>query len=685
MTVIISVIILFANRIMAQECMSDTMGLEKELEELVVIAPESTGFGANTIYYPSAELKNVTGNCTQLLSGLSISGLIVNPATGNISLAGKSRLLIKINDKPASERDLTSISSKDVIKVELITTPGIRYGDVDAILEIKVSRRLAGYGMMCNLLQSVNRGWGNYSVSIKYNIGKSEWSLDYNSNPMWDMDCYRDNTEHIVMPDGGVVNRYESGINTPNRMVTHHGSLQYSYAKGNEILFNVQARLIRKNDKYAAKGFVTTETDENTITGYETETAETEAWQGDIDVYFHYKINKRHKIFFNLVPTIIAGSDSRYYESPETAIVSDIDHRSYHLLAEGAWESKIGAGLLSAGINGKTGWNKAMYNTYDQVIREKESDGFLFCEWKQTLGKIQYSAGVRGTLSTIWQPVNSVSGYVNPRLWLGYRPFHNISMSVLINSSTVSPSINQLNPVAQRIDNYQFMIGNTDLKSYRKFEGRIECDGIFKNIHAKLSITNLYSRNPVMSAKVYKTYGIVGTYFNAGFNNDFEIKGMVRMPVVIRQLTLSLEGGWHKYVSSGLNYRHSYSQPFVNAQLMGMIGQWWIMIRYNNTYNQLWGEMVSTINQNLFNIGVGYTYRDATFMAGMVNPFGNVALYTKDLSDKATSDRTYVVSGSRKLIWVGVTMNLYKGKRKVSTQRKLNNQIIYESLKNQMK
>lgn len=188
-----------------------------------------------------------------------------------------------------------------------------------------------------------------------------------------------------------------------------------------------------------------------------------------------------------------------------------------------------------------------------------------------------------------------------------------------------------------------------------------------------------------MDAKSYSESGILESYHNSGYNNDLEVRGFVKMPLFIRQLTLSITGGWHKTVSKGVGYKHSYSQPFVNAQLMFMTGGWWIMARYNNSYNQLWGEMISSVNQNLLNFGVGYTYRKATFSIGIVNPFGNVSIRTKLLGDLYSYDRTYRASGSHRLVWLGITLNLHNGKNRSATKKRLDNTTIYESIKNSEK
>lgn len=185
-----------------------------------------------------------------------------------------------------------------------------------------------------------------------------------------------------------------------------------------------------------------------------------------------------------------------------------------------------------------------------------------------------------------------------------------------------------------------------------------------------------------MGAKTYIDKQIVKSYYNSGYNNDFIVKAQLRMPVFIKQLNLSLEGGWHKTVSEGLNYIHNYSQPFINAQPMYVNGPWWVMLKYNTTYNALWGEDVYSTNNNILNIGVGYTYRNATFMAGAFNPIGNIRVKSRDLNAIAGFDRDYQVSSTRQLFWVGVTLNLYKGKKRSASQRKLNNSQTYESINN---
>lgn len=669
----------------ASEVSVDSVPVQKELSEVVVVASGAIYAGSKIFYYPEKSLREAAGGSVQLLAGLQIPQLIVNPATGDISLSGGRRLAIRINGRPADAKDLASIASGDITKVEYDSDPAARYGNVDAVLEISVRRRESGYGAFFNVLQSANRGWGNYTGSLKYRSGRSEWSVGYTSNPMWNMDCYRDNSEWYMLEDGSRISRTESGIKTPNRMVTHRASAGYSYSFGNRFHVELQTRLIRRNDKYVSKGEIWTCMDNTSLSGLEQEMSFIEGWQGDVDMYLYYRPDSDNRIYMNVVPSVSYASSSRSYESPETAFDTSVSTRGFNLLSEIVWERRIGSGTISSGGRCGTGHAHAAYEGGYDAVKEGDTGITLFAEWKQSLGPVRYTAGLGFTYHTVRNPIRSRSVHINPKLSAAYSPFKWGTLLLSFVSKTVSPTVNELNPESQPVDMYQWSKGNPGLHSYCRYESKLSFEGSFRDIMAGIGVTDVYCHDPVMDAKQYEEGHIVRSWYNVGYNNDVKVAGYLRMPLFIPQLSVSLEGGWHSGISKGLDYRHVWSQPFVNAQLMFMSGAWWVMAKYNSAYNMLWGEMVTTVDNNLLNFGVGYTWRCATFMAGIVNPTGNVAVRTKDLGVKAGYDRTYQASGSNRLVWVGVTLNLYKGSKKAMHVRKLENKHMYETIKNQMK
>ena len=615
----------------AQNEMPDSMGISRELDEIVVTAPENQTIGNKIFFYPTRGLKNATNNGIQLLAGLQIPDLIINPATGSIERLGGGELSIRINGRPASQIDITSLSPKDITKVEYTPNPGVRYGEVMGVIDITVKRRETGYGVSLNLLQSVNRGWGNYTGALKYTSGRSEWTLDFQSNPMWRMSAFRDNSEHYLLSDGTKILRLESGIKAPNRMASHRVSLQHSYAIGSKLLLNTQLRIFRKNDRYISEGDITTVIGDKVTEDFEREELPIKSTQIDLDVYLHWKANKSNKLYFNIIPTVMNGSNDRSYQTSDVELYTTISNRGYRLFGEGVWERRIGNGVLTSGIRSLGEWNEADYN-HSVNINEKSVKGSLFSEWKQTLDKIQYSIGIGGTAYSVKEPLKHNYFNANPRIYIRYTPASWGGISFIGNVTTVSPTVNQLNPVLQQVDNYQWSEGNPGVSTFQQYDTKLEFDGKYKDMSLKITVANIYNHNPIMGAKKYVDNQIVKSYYNSGYNNNFIVKTQLRLPIFIKQLNLSLEGGWHKTVSKGLNYRHNYSQPFINAQLMYVNGPWWIMLKYNSTYNSLWGEDIYSTNNNMLNIGVGYTYRSATFMAGAFNPIGNIRVKSRDLN-----------------------------------------------------
>lgn len=664
---------------MAQSTLNDSVRT-RELDEVVVLVPDIIKKGESIVFYPDKQLKETTKNAGQVIAGLQIPELIVDLSSGTISVLGKDNLLILINGRPSSQNELSSIPSKNIAKVEYISNPGVRYKNYGAVIDITVKKQTEGYGAMLNLLQSVNRGWGNYVATLKYNVGKSEWKVDYKFNPMWNMDCYRNNRELIIFENGAEILRNEDGVKAPNDMVTHQGSVQYSYQNGNKTMFNAQARVIRKNDRYISEGTIATMTGTTSFNEFQREINPVKAWQGDLDLYFHWKINKDNKIYVDVIPSLITSESSRDYTVGSTNITSGTDNRSWRLYSEFIWERKFSGGSLSSGIRSAVGWSKIQYLPQQTNVNEDESNNYAFVEWKQNLDKVQYNIGLGATYYNISSPHEYRSVHFNPRVFVRYVPVQWGSLSVTLNETTVAPNMAYLSPVMQRIDAFQSVVGNIDLSPYQRYDGRIDMDFSFKGVSAKIIIGDEYSHKPILSSKGYHDGSILQTYSNTGYCNHFYIKGQLSTKLIVRELTLSLEGGWHTMKSKGSGYIHNYHQPFVNAQLMFMKGHWWIMAKYNNAYNRLWGESITTINNNLLNIGVGYSYRNATFMAGVVNPIGRIGLKSSDLSDIAGFERIYHVSSSERLIWIGVSLNIFKGSKRSGTIRKLNNNQIYETI-----
>lgn len=663
----------------------DSIKMSVNLEEVVVEVPGAINSGGKSIYTPSRRLRESTNSAGQLLAGLQIPQLIVDLSSGNIALSGGGKLSIRINGRRASVGDVAALSSSDIARVDFIADPGVRYGDVDGVVDIVTLRRIRnGYSVFANLLQSPNRGWGNYVAALRYNVGKGEWSVDYQSNPMWQMECYRDNRE-VISTDDGVIVRNERGVKTPNRMVSHRASAQYSYAEGRDLLFNAQARLFRTNNFYRSVGDISTEIGDHVIESREIELNPLKSWQGDFDLYLFKRLSREDNIYVNLVPTLISSHSSHRYQTDCLEIENSARSRGFRYVAEIMWERHAGKGWLTSGLRSRGVFTSTDNLPMSTLTFDRSLTNDAFVEWRRQSDRWNLNLGLDAGYYSIWRPVSRGSFSIDPKVFVKFNCCDHASIAFVGERLTIEPTANELNPVNERVDQFQSAEGSLACRPFHSYLAKIEVDGNFRGVTGRLSVADTRAVNPLMTRKIERDGMIVRQPLNSGYNNHFEVKGHVTVSLFSRLLSLTVEGGWHTYASRGFDYRHRYSQPFVNAQLMIMKNHWWVMLKYNNSYNRLWGEMISSDSQNLTNIGVGYTHKTATFMAGIVNPFGNVAVFSRDLSKLASFDRTYQASGSHQLVWIGVTLNLRSGKNRPAVKKRLDNDQRYETINNAKK
>lgn len=133
-------LLLVSCRCMAQSTLNDSVRT-RELDEVVVLAPDIIKKGESTVFYPDKHLKETTKNANQVIAGLQIPELIVDLSSGTISVLGKDNLLILINGRPSSQNELSSIPSKNIAKVEYISNPGVRYKNYGAVIDITVKKQ----------------------------------------------------------------------------------------------------------------------------------------------------------------------------------------------------------------------------------------------------------------------------------------------------------------------------------------------------------------------------------------------------------------------------------------------------------------------------------------------------------------------------------------------------------------
>ena len=168
------------------------------------------------VLLPTSKMKKLSSNGYDLLNKMTLNGIITDPAKQEIkSLKGRS-VQVRINDVKANQQDITALRPDEVVRVEYIDNPGVRYSDgsLDAVINFVVKRRYTGYVGGLGTMQAFTTGFNNSNAYFKYNYKKSEFSIYYDFSYRGYDERKADSEDTYFFPDGTQRQRQYLGYNT---------------------------------------------------------------------------------------------------------------------------------------------------------------------------------------------------------------------------------------------------------------------------------------------------------------------------------------------------------------------------------------------------------------------------------------------------------------------------------------
>lgn len=167
----------------------------QELEDFVIVASPVLHKADRDVYTPSADARKVSPDGLSLLQNMKIPALSVNTVLNTVTNPGGG-VQLRINGREVAVQDVLNLSPESIVKVEYLENPGLRYKDVNAVLNIIVRNPSAGGSLsVTTMLWSKDMPSGNYMGNLKINRGKSQWSI-YNETQVRDhVPMHRDYNE----------------------------------------------------------------------------------------------------------------------------------------------------------------------------------------------------------------------------------------------------------------------------------------------------------------------------------------------------------------------------------------------------------------------------------------------------------------------------------------------------------
>lgn len=172
------------------------------LDEVTVTAANVINKSDRKLIFPNQQQLAASTNGVNLLNALQLPRISVSIMDNTVSLTTKETLQLRVNGVKVTEQELMAIQPQDVIRIEYIENPGLRYENAGAVLNYIVRRHESGGSVSFSVLQSPYEGLGNYNFSSKLSYKKSEFGVNYMGMLRQFNKVSRENEERFLFEDG---------------------------------------------------------------------------------------------------------------------------------------------------------------------------------------------------------------------------------------------------------------------------------------------------------------------------------------------------------------------------------------------------------------------------------------------------------------------------------------------------
>lgn len=304
------------------------------------------------IIFPTKEQVKTASNGYDLLDNLSLPTIIVNRAERKVLSLKGGDVQIRINDVKASMQDVLALQPDEVTKVEFINVPGLKYGDsnLDAVINYQVRRRYAGYVGGVSTMQGTKAGFNNSDGYFKYNVKKSEFSINYSFSYRSVEERSYESLGTYHLPTGETLYRNYLGYDSPFLYTTNNVQLGYNLSEPDKYTLNVRLNFYNHNSP--VRGMNQLYQESGKANQYLQNNRKMLEQIPSLDIYYSLNMPHDQNLALNLVGTYI-GTDYQYRmreytfnKSPDES-VKNAPLTDYSYDATGRKRSLIGEGTYS--------------------------------------------------------------------------------------------------------------------------------------------------------------------------------------------------------------------------------------------------------------------------------------------------------------------------------------------------
>jgi len=437
------------------------------------------------VVFPTKAIVKHSADGYDLLKRLSLAYIKVNEAEQTISSTRGGNVQVRINDVKAEAQDIISLRPDEVLRVEYIENPGVRYSEdnLDAVINYIVKRRYSGYVGGVSTMQAFWERFNNSSAYFKYNHKKSEFSLAYRLSHRWYDEQKNNTSSSYICPDGTIRQRNYLGFNNTMTYTDNDLQLGYNLAEPEKYNLNVRFDFGWTNAPYSGPTHRIVETGKADLLTRNRNASFVKT--PSLDIYYSVNLPNQQTLALNAVGTFI-GTDYThsqkeylYAESldktltttPQNDYSYSTDGKKYSFIGEGIYTKQFEKVGFSAGTNYSISRTDNVYTGAVNTNTVLNSQNlYLFTQIQGKLSALNYQLGVGANYAAIHQgDVGFNKWTFRPQLSLSTNAIKNVSIRYTGRVSQRIPSLSQLSDVRQQSNEMDVKDGNTGLTPYTSY------------------------------------------------------------------------------------------------------------------------------------------------------------------------------------------------------------------------
>lgn len=654
-------------------CLCAGGGKSITLSEVTVEAAKVVSKSDGMLIYPTDAQKQASNNAYSMLEKLSLANLRVDPVAHSVTaIDNRGGVQLRVNGIVVSQQEMIALNPKDIVKIDFINNPGVRYGeDIAYVIDVVTRRRASGYTVGTDLTSALTSRQADGMIYGKWNRGKSEWFLSY------DMDGYKTRGAKSMqraaytLTDGRIYTIERNDVESLRKSTAQQVKLSYNWADSTSTVFQASlcGAFTNTPDNYDIKDIV-----DGTRRYRATSRDDNKSYSPVWDVYFYRRLTSSQSVTANAVGTCISTQTGSYYDEG-TPYRYDVDGQTASLLTEVIYENRLRPFTLSAGMDYSYKYTKNDYSgDVSALTRTSNHRVYAFGEIKGAIRQLRYTLGAGLSYIHYMQGGHQYNFWTfRPKASLAYAMNNAMQVSYTYQLWDKVSRIAMTSDAAIRVNSMEWTVGNPDLKPSHDMDHRLRLS--YNTNRLQTFVEGYYKQCLKPNMAHYERTEenrFIYTQINQKEIDALNVMAYVGYWLLPEKLQIAANGGMLRCFNYGHDYSHFYTAWFYMGSITAYLGHFTLQGYIDNGYRFLEGESKG-FNGAYSLLRASYSWKDWQFSLSWSNPFaGSYKSYENELLNRNLYKHTVGYSKDRgNQLSLTLSWRLSRGSKYKSAEKKI--------------